>query len=392
MTPSPLDLTEAMVRINSVAPHEGELADVIGDQIRTLGIEPVWQVVAPGRPNVHCAVRVGPANSFLTFTGHLDTVAAATGWTSDPWTPTRRDGRLYGLGALDMKSGVACALAAFGRLLADTTLHPRLGRIGFAATVDEEGLGTGARALLGTELGASTLMLLPEPFSGRSAEDPVPLAQPGKILYRILVQGRSTHALLHPEQGINAVDDAARIVAALPRLPLASHPLLGRAGCSTLKIDGGYREYAVVVPERCEVIVTRMLVPGETRDLAVAQLEELVESLGLESTVTIETPPPAYLPFVMQRTDPAVAAFQAAYARVHGRPPVLAGLMGIADNNIYVAEGGIPTIAHGPSGKGLHEADEYVEIDSLEPCVNVLVATAVEFAHQSPKPTDPLTH
>jgi len=372
-----------MVQINSVAPHEGELADFIGNQIRSLGIEPVWQEVAPGRPNVYCSVRVGPADSFITFTGHLDTVAPASGWATEPFTPTRRDGRLYGLGALDMKAGLACALTAFAHLLADTDCHPTLGRIGFAATVDEEGFGTGARALLSTELGESTLILLPEPFAGTSADDPVPTAQPGKILYRILVQGRSTHALLNPDHGINAIDDAARIVAALQQLPLGSHPLLGQATLSTLKIEGGYREYAVVVPEHCEVIVTRMLVPGETRDLAVEQLRAIIDALGLASTVTIETPPPSYLPFTMDMADPAVVAFQTAYARVHGRPPALGGLMGIADNNIYVAEGGIPTIAHGPTGTGLHEADEYVEISSLEPCVEVLVATARELARQA---------
>lgn len=384
MSFDPLALTESMVAIDSVAPREGELADFIGSQIRSLGIEPAWQEVAPGRPNVYGSVRVGPGKSFITLTGHLDTVAPANGWASDPFTPTRRDGRLYGLGALDMKAGVACALTAFARLLANADSHPALGRIGFAATVDEEGFGTGARALLGTEMGASTLILLPEPFAGNGAGNPVPIAQPGKILYRILVQGRSTHALLNPYQGINAVDDAARIVGALRDLPLGNHPLLGQASYSTLKIDGGYREYAVVVPERCEIVVTRMLVPGETRDLAVAQLRALVNGLALDSTVTIETPPPAYQPFALAPTDPAVAAFEAAYFRVHQRPPVVGGLMVIADNNIYVTEGGIPTIACGPEGQGLHEADEYVEIDSLEPCTEVLAATALEFAHRSP--------
>ena len=377
---SPLELTDAMVRINSVAPNEGELADFVGDQIRTLGVEPAWQEVAPGRHNVHCALRVGPGESFITLTGHLDTVAPASGWTSDPLAPTERDGRLYGLGALDMKSGLACAMAAFARLLSNADHHPQLGRIGFAATVDEEGFGTGARALLGTELGESTLILLPEPFSGATGDDPVPIAMPGKILYRIVVQGRSTHALINPAQGINAVDDAARIVTALERLPHGHHPLLGRASHSTLKIEGGYREYAVVVPERCEVIVTRMLVPGETRDEAVAQLEEIIADLRLQSIVTVETPPPSYQPFQLDADGPAVRAFRSAYSRIHGRPPVLAGLMGIADNNIYVAEGGIPTIAHGPSGKGLHEADEFVEVASLAPCVDVLVETALSFA------------
>lgn len=379
MTLSALSLTDQMVRIPSVLPREEALAEFVADQIRGLGLEPEWQEVEPGRPNVWCLAEVGEGSSLVTFTGHLDTVGVAEGWETDPFTPTIREGRLYGLGALDMKSGLACALEAFERMLARGAAGGP-GRVAFAATVDEEGLGTGARALLQTPLAASDLILLPEPFSGRSAGDPVPIAMPGKILYRIRVRGRSSHALSHPERGINAVDDAARIVAALDRLPLGEHPQLGRASCCTLKIDGGYRDYAVVVPEQCEVIVTRLLVPGETRELAVRQLEELVASLRLASTVSIDTPPPAYQPFALDPGSPAVAAFRGAYAAVHGRDPVLAGLPGIADNNIYVAEGGIPTIAHGPTGQGLHEAGEYVEVASLAPCVEVLVNTARAFA------------
>ena len=72
-------------------------------------------------------------------------------------------------------------------------------------------------------------------------------------------------------------------------------------------------------------------------------------------------------------------AFRAAYQARIGRPPVLGGMLGIADNNVYVAEGEIPTIAFGPRGKGLHECQEYVELDSLDPVVDVLVDTAVRY-------------
>lgn len=380
MDMDPLELTEAMVRINSVLPHEQLLAEFLAEQIRALGLEPDWQEVTPGRPNVSCLADLGSSGPFVTFTGHLDTVAPAEGWSTDPWTPVRRDGRLYGLGALDMKSGLACAFTAFARLLREPEGPGRPGRLGFAATCDEEGLGSGARALMQTRFADSDLMLLPEPFGGSAVEDPSPLALPGKVLYRIVVQGRSAHALINPDHGINAVNDAARIVGALERLPLGVHPLLGTANYCTLKIEGGYREYSVVVPERCEIIVTRMLVPGETRDGAVEQLRRLIGSLGLTSAVTIETPPPYYQPYVLAADTPAVRAFERAYAAVHGQSPTLRGMMVITDGNIYGGEAGIPTIHCGPRGRGLHEADEYVKIDSLEPCVAVLMGTALTFS------------
>lgn len=369
------DLIDRLVRADSRLPVEEPAARVIAAEIASAGLETEWTEVAPGRPNVTCRAALGPRPGLVTLTGHLDTVLAAEGWTTDPLVPTERHGRLYGLGALDMKSGLACAWAAFRRLLEDRDRHGELGSIGFAATVDEEAFGAGAKALLAGPYGRSDLMLLTEPFHGSGPGDPIPFVMPGKVLYRILVQGKTSHALAHPERGINAVEDAARIVAALDRLPLGSHPVLGRMNYSTLKIDGGYREYSVVVPERCEVIVTRLLAPGETRQGAVAELEALVAELALGSTVTVEAAPPSYEPFQIDPGHPGMQAFEAAYRVRLGRDPSLGGLLGITDANIYQGEGGIPTVIFGPKGLGLHEKDEYVELDSLAPVVDILVDT-----------------
>ncbi len=374
-----VDLLKRMVGVDSRLPAEERLAHLVADEIRGLGLDPVWQVVAPGRPNVWVVAKLGPRPGLVTLTGHLDTVHAAEGWATDPFGATERGGRLYGLGALDMKSGLACAFAAFKRLLEERVHHDELGSVGFAATVDEEAFGTGARAVLGTEIGRSELILLTEPFHGSGPDDPVPFVMPGKILYRVVVTGRTSHALCHPERGINAVDDAARIVSALDRLPLGSHPVLGRMNYSTLKIDGGYREYSVVVPEHCEIIITRLLAPGETRSGAVAELESLVASLNLASAVMVEAAPPSYEPFAIDPDHRGMSAFEAAYRVRMGRDPSVGGMLGITDANIYQGEGGIPTIIFGPRGRGLHEKDEYVELDTLGPVVDVLVDTTHRF-------------
>jgi acetylornithine deacetylase/succinyl-diaminopimelate desuccinylase-like protein len=364
------------VRVPSVLPHEEALARALFERLERLGVTPVWQPVAPGRPNVYAVAELGPHPSLVTLTGHLDTVPAARDWQTDPFVPRVEQGRMYGLGAVDMKAGLACAFAAFAGLLEARVLHPGLGRIAFAATVDEEGLGLGARALLETPVARSDLFLLTEPFFGASPDDPVPIAITGKVLYRIRVHGRTTHGF-SPERGVNAVEDAARIVAALERLPIASHPVIGRGNFATLKIEGGYREYSVIVPEECEIIVTRLLVPGESRDLAVRQLDELVADLGLQSAVSIDTPPPFYQPIELDPAASPVREFVAAYRAVLGRDPVLGGRRGIVDGNIYLAEGGIPTITFGPAGSGLHEAGEYVELDTLVPVTKILMETAI---------------
>lgn len=376
-----LSFTKRMVRVDSRLPAEGPLAQLVADEIRSIGLEPVWQEVSPGRPNVYVIVKAGPKSGLVTFTGHLDTVDAAEGWETDPLDPVERDGKLYGLGALDMKSGIACAFHAFRRLIQDPALASRLGTLAFAATVDEEAFGTGSRALLETPLGKSDLLFLTESFYGGSeATDLViPIAQPGKILYRVVVTGRTSHALLSPERGINAVHDASKIVAALDRLPLGSHHLIGPMNYSTLKIDGGYREYSVIVPERCEIIITRLLAPGETQAKALDELRTLIAGLGLESTVTVEAAPPSYEPFELDPAHPGMAAFEAAYQARLGVAPRLGGTLVITDGNVYLGEGGIPTVTFGPRGTGFHEKNEYVEVATLEPVVDVLVDATVRY-------------
>jgi acetylornithine deacetylase/succinyl-diaminopimelate desuccinylase-like protein len=373
-TPYLLDLLRRMIRIDSVIPREQALAELVADELRSFGLEPEWNEVAPGRPNVYASAELGTNERFLTITGHMDTVGVAENWESDPFDPVERGGRLYGLGSADMKAGLACGLTAFKTLVEATGLHGNRGRLGFAATVDEEGHGTGARALLTTQYAGSDAMLLGEPFFGDDGR-PVPICMTGKVLYRLTVKGKAAHAF-NPELGVNAVEDAGKIVAALDRLNLRSHTELGKGNTSTLKIGGGYREYSVVVPERCEVVITRLTVPGETRRIAVEDMEALVASLNLQSQVSVETAPPYYEPYVLERESAPMAAFEAAFREVLGRAPVIGGRRGITDANIYVAERGIPTVTFGPDGGGLHEANEFVEMATLEPTARIYVETA----------------
>jgi acetylornithine deacetylase/succinyl-diaminopimelate desuccinylase-like protein len=373
-----IDMLKQAIRINSILPHEEELATFFAEKIRALGIEPEWHQVAPGRPNVYASADLGPSDRFLTLTGHLDTVDVALNWPTDPFDPVEQDGRLYGLGSVDMKAGLACALTAFKALVDAKELHGKLGRLGLAFTVDEEGYGLGAKALLESEYGQSDALILGEPYFGSAEARELPLGLTGKVLYKLTVCGKMAHGFT-PEKGINAVEDAGRLLAALDRLNIGHHPEFGSGNYATLKIEGGYEEYAVVVPEQCEIIVTRLTVPGESRDSAVADMQALVDSLDLASEVAIETPPPFYEPYLMDGDSELIGKFSAVYTEILGHPPNFGLRRGITDANIYVAEGGIPTITFGPNGGASHGAGEYVEMATLEPVARIYAETAIRF-------------
>jgi len=374
-----LKILKRMIAINSVLPHEEKLASYIADEMRAMGIEPEWHEIAPGRPNVYASAEPGPGGKFIVFSGHSDTVPPASDWESNPFEPTERDGRLYGLGAINMKAGLACMLTAFKALINNRRLCGDSGRLGLAVTVDQEGGSIGARALLKTEYGRCDAMLHAEHFFGDSENDYLPSAVTGKVLYKLIVQGRAAHAFRPHLGGINAVGDAAKIITALDKLKMREHPVMGKGTICVLKIEGGYREYAIVVPERCEIIITRLTVPDETVETAVQDMRELIKSLNLKSNVIIETPPPNYNPYFLDENSPIVNVFKNVYRDVTGQKPVYAGHRGIVDANIFAGEANIPTIVFGPKGARHHMAGEYVELSTLEPVAKIYAETAINF-------------
>ncbi|MCA9878971.1 MAG: M20/M25/M40 family metallo-hydrolase, partial [Thermomicrobiales bacterium] len=121
MTKTPLDdvaadeeaaaLTSELVAFRSYPGEEGPVQRHVAAWLEHAGLEPELQPTEGDRPNVIARVENGDGPTFL-LNGHTDTVLAVDGWDSDPWTARRDGDRLYGLGAADMKSGVAAAMLA----------------------------------------------------------------------------------------------------------------------------------------------------------------------------------------------------------------------------------------------------------------------------------------
>ncbi|MCD6480542.1 M20/M25/M40 family metallo-hydrolase, partial [Candidatus Bathyarchaeota archaeon] len=302
-------LLEEMVSIPSVVGEEKELAEYVASELEALGLKPELQVVEEDRPNVIALWDSGKPGRMLMLNGHLDTVPVCEGWSTDPFKPVVKGDRLYGLGALDMKGGLACLLTA---LKAIVEAEPDIaGSIAYTAVVGEEAYSKGAKALLKTHVARADAVIIGEPYSGYGA-GAIPLGITGKILYNIVVKGKAAHAF-RPEEGINAIEEAARIIANLHKLRLMEHPKFGRGNLCTLKIEGGYKVYSVVVPDHCRFEVNRLLVPGETVSSAIEGMRQLVESLSLRAEVEVGTKPPRYEAFEMSPDEPIIKAFTEAF-------------------------------------------------------------------------------
>ncbi|MFP3951783.1 MAG: M20 family metallopeptidase [Candidatus Bathyarchaeia archaeon] len=369
-----LDLLKEMVAIPSIVGEERELAYYLRTKLEELGLDARLQEVEDERFNVIASMAFTEDGPTLMFNSHMDTVPVCEGWSTDPFKPVIRENKLYGLGSADMKGGIACALGSIKAIL--DANKPLTGKLFFTGVVGEEAYSKGAKSLLETEVADVDAVIIGEPHIGRG-EGAIPLGITGKILYNINVKGRSAHGF-RPEEGVNAIDEAALILLNLDKLRLGKHPKFNANYC-TLKIEGGYEVYSVMVPDRCRIEINRMLVPGEDATSAVRDMDDLINSLDLKSDVEVLTKPPFYKSFEMDPDTPFIEVFNEAYKAVFGIKPDYTYSTSITDGNVFTGEGGIPSIHLGPGGGGIHQPDEYVHLNDLEPVMETYALTADKF-------------
>src|SRR5262249_60937519 len=215
-----VELTRALVRIPSVyrpgeaGANEAEVAAFVEGWFRREGLPVEVQDVAPGRPNILSWIgEKGPGHRCLLLEGHTDVVTEgdAAEWAWPPLGGQLRDGRIYGRGAADMKSGLAAAmvtLAAFKR--AGVTPN---GNLGVGALVDEEDGMIGVRHLVKTAAGReldAAIICEPE-------ENELCLEQRGVIWARIRARGHMAHGAM-PEAGGNPITALRALLREVPAL------------------------------------------------------------------------------------------------------------------------------------------------------------------------------
>ena len=207
---------------------------------------------------------------------------------------------------------------------------------------------------------------------------PIPLGLTGKVLYDVNVKGKAAHGF-RPHLGVNAVEDAAKIVANLDKLQLKRHSEFGRGTYCTLKFDGGYQIYSVVVPASARFEVNRLLVPGETNQYALDDMRNLIDSLKLKSEVEVKVKPPKYEPYTCSKDELIMKTLDSVYREVMGRSPLYEYAYGITNANIFQGEKGIPCVHLGPQRGDAHGANEYVKLEWLPPVSMMYVMMAIRY-------------
>lgn len=359
-------LTADLVGFRSYPGEEGPVQRYLLDWLAAHDLRPELQSTEGDRPNVIARIENGDGPTLL-LNGHVDTVLAVDGWETDPWTPHRDGAHLYGLGACDMKSGVAAAM------LATRALHQYRdrwrGTVLFTSVVDEEAYSIGAHALIESGLSADYCIV-----TEASWLTPC-LGSVGKILIRVDVTGKAAHGTL-PWEGINAATEAAKFVARLDDAPLLPHPRMRGSRC-VLSLMSGNDQYVITVPEKARALVNRMIVPGESREDVLREMRGLADSLDSPATFAFTIDPPYYPPWETSADHPLAVALTTAYRAETGQEPAW-GYWGFGDMNLFSSEAGIPTVMVGPLGGNFHQANEWVDVPSIAATSRLLMHMALD--------------
>jgi acetylornithine deacetylase len=311
-----------------------------------------------------------PTRAGIVLSGHTDVVPVdGQPWTSDPFTATLRDGRIYGRGAADMKSFIAAALAMTPRFAAAPLRAP----VHFALSYDEEIGCLGVRGLL-ADLAREGIRpggcIIGEPTSMQ----PV-VAHKGKRAYKCCVRGREAHSALTP-QGVNAIEYAAKLVVHVRHLADRMRALETRdhrydVPFTTLQtgiIRGGTA--ANIVPRDCEMHFEFRYLPGvdpdalerEIQDYARNVLEPEMRRVDPEAGFTFETK--AEIPALDTGDTDGITALAQALAQDRS-----AAKVAYATEGGLFQRAGIPSIICGPGSiEQAHKPDEYIALEQVAMC------------------------
>lgn len=363
MTSSAVELTQELVRYDTINPPGGELACVqrLAAVLEDAGLETKLHGLGDNRANLIARLGGVEGQPAICLTGHIDTVPLGhREWSVDPFAADISEGKLYGRGSSDMKSGVAaiCAAACGLAHQLDNTSG-----IEIVITAGEETGCDGAYGLAAKAgaLGNAGAIIVAEPTSNAPL-----VGHKGALWLRGRTHGVTAHGSM-PERGVNAVYAAARAVSKLEDFDfnVTRHPVLGKPTVNVGNIKGGININSV--PDYAEFGIDLRTIPGQDHARLREQiLSYLGDEIELESVVDV--------PGVW--TEPELDWVREVFATVEGitgaRPAVGAASYFTDASVLTPAYRNPPTVVLGPGEAAMaHQTDEYCHVARIDEAVEI---------------------
>jgi acetylornithine deacetylase len=387
---------QRMVSIPSVTGDEAEiqrfLAGYLGDMGLTVDMwESDWDELKKhpgyipvdrgyqGRPNILATWKGAGGGRSLLFNGHTDVIPVGNGegWSDNPWSASIKDGRLYGRGSCDMKSGVASHIMAVENLIA-VGLKPK-GDVFLDIVIDEEvsGHGTLDTAIRGYRADAG--------ISGETSGLAVQPACIGRIWFEIEIAGKPA-GIQRRYQGVSGIELGYKITKAVEaleqkRVASVKHPLYPKPIDALPCMIGAFHSgnFPSSFPATCLLKGSMATVPGEDHEGVKRSLVEHIARATAEDPWMRDHPPKVR--FVgydaraseIPRDHPIVQLVCKNYKEVSGRDAEISGRQGAADTRFLNLYANTPTVIFGPGSTAvMHSDDEYVDLEDYQTAIKVM--------------------
>ncbi|MDE2120149.1 MAG: succinyl-diaminopimelate desuccinylase [Betaproteobacteria bacterium] len=369
-----LDLARELIRLPSVTPNDADCQSWLAARLRPLGFRCETLESGPDDWRVRnlWALRQGSGGAdapVLVFAGHTDVVPTGPlqAWSSDPFEPTLRDGRLYGRGAADMKSSLAAMVVAVEQFL---RAHPDpRASIGFVLTSDEEGPARDGTVRVCEALRERGQRLdwciVGEPTCVDTLGDTIKNGRRGSLTGRLLVHGVQGH-VAYPHLARNPVHLAAPALAELAATVWDEgdeHFPPTTWQVSNIHAGTGATN---VIPGDLEVVFNFRFSPASPAPELQRRVVELLQRHGLQHTLEWTL---GAEPFLTPAGELSRALVQA-IADETGVRAELSTTGGTSDAR-FLAKVCAQVVEFGPPNASIHKIDEHIELRFLEPLAGV---------------------
>lgn len=364
-----LDLLKELVAIPSESQNEEAIARFLYSWLRDMGMQARLQHVSGKSYNIIAGMKgkrtQGQGKKWI-LGGHIDTVSRNNRWETDPYCLTADGDRLYGLGAGDMKGGLAAQITVLKKLLDSGSDFS--GEIEFIGLADEERHSIGANAYVKEKKKEepADFAIFAEPHY-----DNIVTGATGKILLKLQVQGKTGHAAV-PETGINAIDCMAQFLAALNRTYMPMYLERKAASFCVLQITSRYEGYCLNIPEECCALLNKQLTVEESADDFIRSLKDLYQKHVGKGIFTVTKEIPCYPSYQISHEEKHLQKLLEVISEQNCEEPELRMNQSVSDGNVLYSELGIPTILFGPQGIDFHKENEYLLKSTLFSYMEIL--------------------
>ena len=361
-----LELARELIRRRSVTPEDAGCQKLIAERLVPLGFK-----AEEFRCNdvVNLWIRHGSAKPLVVLAGHTDVVPPGPleKWSSDPFEPTERDGKLYGRGAADMKTSIAAFVTAAERLVAAHPSHP--GSIALLITSDEEGPSVDGTVRVVEALKARgeaiDYCIVGEPSSVERFGDTVKNGRRGSLTGRLTVQGVQGH-VAYPHRAKNPVHLAAPAIAEMAATEWdRGNEYFPPTTWQVSNMHAGTGAQNII-PGTAQVDFNFRFSTASTPEALKARVAGILERHGLEYTIEWTL---GGKPFLTPRGR-LVETLVRAVEKVSGVKPEINCTGGTSDGRFIIDI--CPEVAEfGPVNRSIHKVNEAVALEEIEPLAEV---------------------